>query len=91
MPEAKVVTDVGAVAEAIREGLRMVRDLIDPDKNQDRDERKRMKYLVRARNAAQKVFNISDDLMDTLKKEHPKLHSKYLNARDAFDKAKRRT
>lgn len=91
MASAKVVSDVGAVAEAVNQALRLIRDLIDPDKNDKRDDRKRIYNLLKARNIAVKIFDVTDELMKLLKKDHPKEYSWYLNSRDAFDKAKRRT
>jgi len=91
MPKAEIVSDVGAVAEAVNQALRLIRDLIDPDKNDKRDDRKRIHNFIKARNVAVKIFEVTDDLMKLLKKDHPKEYSWYLNSRDAFDKAKRRT
>jgi hypothetical protein len=91
MVKAKVVSDVGAVAEAINQGLRLIRDLIDPDKNDKRDDRKRIKNLLKARNVAINIFTVVDDLMKKHKSEYPKEYAWYLNSRDAFDKARRRT
>ena len=91
MVDVKAVSDIGAVAEAINQGLRLIRDLIDPDKTSKRDSRKRIQNFIKARNAAVKAFDISDKLMKEMKEKHPKYYAKYLNCRDKFDKAKRRT
>jgi hypothetical protein len=83
MVEVKAQSDIGAVAEAVNNLLRLIRDFIDPDKNDRRAEDKRMKHLIKARNEAVKAFDLIDGNVGALSE---KVRKQYKEIREDFDK-----